>query len=391
MNQPVYVSKEFLNFLLSILILSPLVLHGNLAYVIATNTNRTNSSNIDALNKITSVYEINTRLEGDSHSSSNPVTKENQSYGYTLKNISELYSSCPDEIVIFVHGWNDTADQAKERLDRVKMSLEHNNYTNISLIGFSWPSDEDWPPAKQVAKENGPKLAQYIIKYMDMCGDNESGQRDGNKVRLIGHSLGSRVILSSLNSLDNDITWNDGTKNFTITSVDLMGAAVDDDEVSKNLSDVGPSEIKFPYGKAIELEVLHFYNLFSPNDDMLEPGDVRDSEYSCNNTMEGDPVIYPCFEQDLSLGQIGAQPNISKPERNYIDVNVENQILPIEDADGNGKCDLINFYSKDCMIAEDGDNHAAYMGFRSTDKNKPFVDDGAISVVVGYWRNETSR
>ena len=38
------------------------------------------------------------------------------------------------------------------------MSLEHNAYTNVSLVRFSWPSDILWVSTKFVAKENGPKL-----------------------------------------------------------------------------------------------------------------------------------------------------------------------------------------------------------------------------------------
>ena len=54
-----------------------------------------------------------------------------------------------------------------------------------------------------------------------------------------------------------------------------MGAAVDDVEVSKNSADVSSSDgIKISYGKAIENQVTHFYNLFDSEDDALEPGDI---------------------------------------------------------------------------------------------------------------------
>ena len=47
-----------------------------------------------------------------------------------------------------------------------------------------------------------------------------------------------------------------------------MGAAVDDDEVSKNAADVISFDgIKSAYGKAIEEEVSYFYNLFNSEDD----------------------------------------------------------------------------------------------------------------------------
>jgi len=65
---------------------------------------------------------------------------------YQFNNISQLFESCPAEIVFFVHGYDNNNENAKEQLDRVKISLEHNNYTDISLIGYSWPSDTGFTP-----------------------------------------------------------------------------------------------------------------------------------------------------------------------------------------------------------------------------------------------------
>lgn len=80
------------------------------------------------------------------------------------------------------------------------MSLAYNNYhnNNNSVIGFSWdadPNKNNWTIAKSIAKDNGPKLAQFIFDYMEKCSDSNS------KVRLVAHSLGSRVVLSSLDNL----------------------------------------------------------------------------------------------------------------------------------------------------------------------------------------------
>ena len=59
------------------------------------------------------------------------------------------------------------------------------------------------------------------------------GKCSDSKVRLVAHSLGSRVVLSSLDSLNNNQEWKN--KNFTITSVHLLGAAFSHQEVSKDL------------------------------------------------------------------------------------------------------------------------------------------------------------
>jgi hypothetical protein len=106
------------------------------------------------------------------------TTRNNQDYpqgvpgsgynNYRLFDIRQLLQSCPPEAVFFVHGWGIDVNKAQERLDKVKMSLEHNKY-NISLIGFSWDSNRDWEPAKSIAKQKGAKLTQFILDYMHLC------------------------------------------------------------------------------------------------------------------------------------------------------------------------------------------------------------------------------
>ena len=85
---------------------------------------------------------------------------------------------------------------------------------------------------------------------------------------------GLEIVLSNLESLHENKTWNNN--NFTIKSVDLLGAAVDDEEVSTNpidiLTDLTNLGIpKSDYGQAIEAVVTNFTNYFSSKDNTLEP------------------------------------------------------------------------------------------------------------------------
>ena len=181
---------------------------------------------------------------------------------YAASEIPGLQSEvCPNEIAIIVHGWSLNQSQADERFVRANMSLDHNKYqnNNNTVVGFSWDANlnnKNWSLAKFIAKDNGPKLAQFILDFKIQCPDTE--------VRLVSHSLGARVVLSTLDSLYNNQKWNNET--FKVTSVTVMGAAVDDEEVSKDLSYIlknpaivkNMSEwydvfgIKSAYGKAIE-------------------------------------------------------------------------------------------------------------------------------------------
>jgi pimeloyl-ACP methyl ester carboxylesterase len=316
---------------------------------------------------------------------------------YLFSNLTRLFESCAPEVVIFVHGWKIDENLAKERLDRVKLSLEKNNYT-YPLVGFSWNSNNLWEAAKSTAKENGPKLAHFILNLKDRCQDT--------KVRLIAHSIGARVALSSLDSLHKNSIWNNG--NYTLTSVHLLAAAVDDEEVSKNPSDiiVDPTNVysvKSAYGEAIEEEVDRFYNLRSSEDNVLEKYPFQPFDFAYK--------IYPLFEGDFALGQKGYQnsPNITLPE-NYNEEDIKDQIKDIYNADAVynddfGLCNNVPSIFTFCKIKEQGwdfglcnslgfcrvtigDNHGGYIGFRNLNNTSLLADDGAIGVVVAHWNSE---
>ena len=326
-------------------------------------------------------YEITTRES----SGIQPVEVEGTGYQgrYPLNHTEELYSTCPDEVAIIVHGWGLNETLAKEMFDRVKMSLENQSYV-IPIVGFSWRSNMNWSDALSMAKENGPKLADFIFDLKSTCKQQPHNKEV--KIRLVGHSLGARVILSSLDSLHNNSTWNNNNNNFKIESVHLMAAAVDNEEVSKNLQDIlnDPTNwgtVKMTaYGEAIDEEVADFHNLYSTEDNALEP----------NPSSPFYPYqIYPTYEGDWALGQSGHQTipydiSLSLPT-NYTQINVQNEIPPICDADGDKRPD----FPLQNMVIKIGDNHNGYLGFRDAANNTRLVDNGAMNVVVDNWRNLT--
>jgi Alpha/beta hydrolase of unknown function (DUF900) len=303
----------------------------------------------------------------------NPKVEEG--YGNdTYLNFSQLKEeACKNKIVtIFVHGWEESEKNVKERLNRVKLSLAYNNYTG-PLVGFSWPSDTVWLGAQFIAQANGPKLAKLIYDIKSDC--------PGADIRIIAHSLGARVVLSSLDSLHKNPSWND--KNFKIKSVHFMGAAVDDEEVSNRsefilIDQTNWGSAKSTYGQAIQEEVINFYNLFSSEDNMLEPFPDPPST-----------PIYPIFESDFALGQFGYQklPDpytiISTLPTNYNETNVTNELVAICDADGDGYIDLP--FKKNQTINV-GDNHRGYLGYRESESK--ITDDGAMNVLISTWNKK---
>jgi Alpha/beta hydrolase of unknown function (DUF900) len=321
------------------------------------------------------------------------VTTRNQIFGYdtsstepgydneTYRDFNELTEKCQNETVIFVHGWEESENNVKERLNRVKLSLQDNNHTG-PLIGFSWPSDTVWFGANFIAAENGPRLAELISHIKNECPDTN--------IRLLAHSLGARVVLSGLDSLHTNQTWNNN--NFTIKSVDLLGAAMDDEEVSNSSRDILIDQTnwgtpKSDYGHAIEREAINFTNYFSSKDNVLEP----------NFEKPYPPFqIYPSFEADRALGQNGYQKNPDIPiydvkkslPKNYVEKEVKDELVANCDADGDKKVD---FPFAEGQLITTGDNHRGYLGYRNVTNNSTITDDGAINLIVENWKNEPSN
>lgn len=298
---------------------------------------------------------------------------------------------CLGEWAIYIHGiWTDR-DAAIEQAGRIDLSLPSDK--KIPIFVFLWEGDTDlnafgWDEAKDNADAAGHELADVIAESKSAC--------PSDKVRLIAWSLGSRVVLSALDSLENNSRWKE--ERFNITSVHLMGAAVDDEKISKNPFDIdhGLFDDGKVYGTAIERNVVKFYNLYNPEDDMLERVDQIEEQ------TDDQPRFYPRFEMDDALGSLGIQ-QASIDERdipsNYEEQNVQNEILAIEDADAGAineapfpECDVISYIVPfNCTISATvlGDNHLGYMGFRdpiNSSRLIPNGGDGAINIVVSDWR-----
>jgi len=247
---------------------------------------------------------------------------------------------CPDSLVVYVHGFDNTADSAIGKFNIAKKSFDFNGFTQ-PVVGFSWDSNTGllfgFNTAKFIAEQNGLKLGQFFLDFKNACSNSD--------IRLVGHSLGPRVIFFTLTSLNANAQWNN--QNYQITSVHLLGAAVDNEFVSLN-----PSDGK---GIAIEAVTCEFQNKFDPEDDVLE-------------------IFYIIEEFDIALGEDGAELGIPLPE-NYREQNVQLEIS--RDIDGDGINDLANL----------GDNHFGYVGV--VNAAGVLTSDGAMDIVVKELRKKT--
>jgi pimeloyl-ACP methyl ester carboxylesterase len=245
------------------------------------------------------------------------------------------------EIVIYVHGWNADEEYAIDQFNVLKQSLINNGYTQ-PVFGYSWDSDTlgffAWDVGKDIAQKNGLKLAKFILDFKAIC--------EQAKIRLIGHSLGSWVIINALDSLHNNAIfdlWNDN--NYRVTSVHLMAAAVNPAEVS----------ITRGFGIPIRDEVEQFHNKYSQEDDVLE-------------------TLYRDTEGHIALGEHGSQ-NMASGLVNYHEEEVSQEIS--RDIDGDGTVDKPNT----------GDDHMGYAGVFNTNTGE-LSSDGVMNLIVSEWSNK---
>ena len=331
-------------------LLVSLVILGSITLASAKTTTANAATSTGTLADATHTPLVSTRANFDT--STSLLLPNHNKKDYEAFDVPGLQvGKCPAEIAMYVHGLGAAQTNAAEQTERVKMSLNNNGYYN-PVIGFSWDSNTPKGASTDttlIAKQQGPKLAHFILDFKNKCPDS--------KVRMIGHSMGARVILSTLASLQKNTEWK--SKNFKLASVHLIGGGV-----ARLWNVYG---IESPVGKSIEQVVIKFYNLFNPKDKALSGTNPR-------------------VEHHTALGNTGAQIGISLPS-NYIQRDVQNEILPLCDADADGKPDF-GLTSKDCKAMERGFNHMGYMGFRDP-TTKKLMDDGAMNVVVDDWKNET--
>lgn len=185
----------------------------------------------------------------------------------------------PEELMVSVHGWRVAPEDAPDHFATVDYSLDRNGYDH-PVVGFSWDSDtstDNWWPTTDIAERNGPKLANFLIDY--------AAQNPDTRLRIIGHSLGARVVTECVKALN---TW--GYYDL-LDSATLLGGAADNDSVSWDGE----------YGDDIAAAVGQFDNFWKDGDDVLI-------------------WAYSTGEFDSAVGEDGAE---GSTPANYEDHNVD--------------------------------------------------------------------
>ncbi len=264
------------------------------------------------------------------------------SYDYqTVGNIPGLApgTEAPDDLLILVHGFNNTPENAAMVFALAYESLESCEFEG-EMIGFSWDANTQLDPwsmtgfhqGRVTACANGPKVARFISDYKSRFPET--------RIHLMGYSIGTRTVVETILALDEDPVWEDAE--FKIDTVHMAGAAVDNEDVQTNSI----------YGRAIENRTVVFYNYFSIHDKVLG-------------------LFYPIKEGDRALGETGIE-NPEMAPSNYVSWDIQSE-LKIVDVQGRVSDENL------------GDNHMGCLGNRDADGNH--VDDGLMNVVVENIRN----
>ena len=185
--------------------------------------------------------------------------------GKTLKNISyDIYPktsfekiSQKSEIVIMIHGLRNNKSGALAKYVIAEKRLKTLNY-KYDVVGYSYDSNTAGVQYKStalsalkvgvtIAKKNGKNLSKFI---KDLKSKNPS-----IKIRLMGHSLGAQVILSTVESLAKN-----SENNGIIESAHLFGASIPANSLS-------PKIHGNKFQKIVNKKIMNYY---SPYDDVLK-------------------------------------------------------------------------------------------------------------------------
>ncbi|WP_067960311.1 DUF726 domain-containing protein [Nitrosopumilus sp. Nsub] len=184
--------------------------------------------------------------------------KNNSYYLYPKKDFKKLIDS--KELTIMIHGLRNDNAGAIAKVVLAKNRLRKLNYSH-PVIGYSYDSNTTGAHLVKYAKRSlsvGQKIAKKNGKNLGKFIEDFKSENPNIKIRLMGHSLGTQVILSTLEYLAKK------KNNFGIVEgVYFFGASITEEI---------PSSKK--YGKILQNIVnKKIVNHYAPTDEVLKWAD----------------------------------------------------------------------------------------------------------------------
>ena len=180
--------------------------------------------------------------------------KHNSYFLYPKKDFDKFVGS--KELTIMIHGLRNDNAGAVAKVTIAKTKLKKLGY-HYPVVGYSYDSNTKGAhlakyakralsAGQKIAKKNGRNLSLFICDFKQ--------KSPKTKIRLMGHSLGSQVILSTVEQLSKK-SQNTGI----VESVYFFGASITEDVPSSKK--YGPM-----LNKVVRKKIV---NYFSPSDEVL--------------------------------------------------------------------------------------------------------------------------
>jgi len=186
--------------------------------------------------------------------------KKKSYFLYPKKEFKKLIGS--PELTIIIHGLRNDNAGAIAKVVLAKNRLHQIGY-DFPVVGFSYDSNTTGAHLKKHAKRalnTGQKIAKKNGSNLSLFIQDFKSTSPKTRVRLIGHSLGSLVILSAVENLAKN-----KQNGSIIESVYFFGASITNDI---------PSSKK--YGKLLDMIIKRkIVNYYSPTDEVLKWADNK--------------------------------------------------------------------------------------------------------------------
>lgn len=180
--------------------------------------------------------------------------KNNSYFLYPKKDFEKLFGV--KELVIMIHGLRNDNAGAIAKVVIAKNKLNRLGYS-FPVIGYSYDSNTTGAHLKKYAKRAliaGQKIARKNGRNLSKFIQDFKRNSPKTKIRLMGHSLGTQVILSTVEHLSKK-----SQTRGIIESVHFFGASITEDIPSSK-------RYKQMLDKIVQKKILNYY---SPSDEVL--------------------------------------------------------------------------------------------------------------------------
>jgi esterase/lipase superfamily enzyme len=192
------------------------------------------------------------------------------------------------DVLVFIHGYNNTPKDVRERHLRLRAGLAEAGYQG-TLVSFDWPSGnsalsylEDRMAARQTAYALvGDCIALFARLQSEQCWIN---------VHLLAHSMGAYVVREAFDDADDRGAI--ATANWTVSQIALASG-----DISSNSLSAGDSATASIYRHCLQLT-----NYSNPHDYVLEVSNVKRAGVAPRVGREGLPADHPAKALNVDCG-----------------------------------------------------------------------------------------